>query len=721
MDKLRAEVKRVTFRDPESGYSVIKVIPKQQDLRSGNSSTLAIVGILPGLEQGDQIELIGKWGSHKKFGKQFEVNSYQILLPTSTKGLELYLASHIKGIGPATAKKIVDKFGQSTSQIIETQPERLITITGITKVKAEEIVSAWKKDVAVREQLMQFATLGISPKLSLKIINYYGDNAYKTIKTNPYKLAEDIWGVGFSKADVIALEIGFKSDSFHRLAAGLQYALLKSLDQGHLYLPHDELIEHVVELTNIAETKIEKVLRSLVKDNILVDDDKAIYLKLYFHTEERIAKLLKEHLKQGTSDKHLPKSLSKIISSIEIQQKYKLNKDQQNALTTTLTNPISILTGGPGTGKSTTLNALRLILEKQNKKIIMAAPTGRAAKRITEITGFPAKTIHRALKIDKNGKAFYNHDNPLPADFLILDEASMIDIMIAYRVVAALGKNTHILFVGDSSQLPSVQAGNVLADLISSRAIPVIHLTEIFRQAQTSAIVRNAHKINNGSFPEFPHDPTDFYFFRCEEAEPAANLITNLVSERIPKKFKVDPMQDIQVLAPMHKTACGVSVLNEKLQLALNPHTPQTAEIKYGQQTYRVGDRVMQTANNYDKEVFNGEIGSIISIMNIDGEKTMSIKYEDHIVPYTIDQLHQIILAYAISIHKSQGSEYPVVVIPILTAHYIMLARNLIYTAITRAKQLVILVGSKKALGIAIGNDKPTQRYTKLAQRLQQT
>lgn len=724
MDNLKAEVIRVTFRDKISGYSVIKVIPEQLDLRSGDSGSLAIVGILPGLEKGDQIEISGRWGNHKKFGKQFEVNSYQILLPKSIDGLKLYLSSHIKGIGPAIAKKIVDKFGKSTSEIIENQHEKLTNINGITKIKAEEIALSWKKDVAIREQLIQFATLGISPKLSLKIINYYGNDAFKTIKSNPYKLAEDLWGVGFSKADVIATKVGFKSDSFQRLSAGLQYSLFKALDQGHLYLPQDELIKNTKELTTIDTDKITKVLKKLVKDYILVDDDKSIYLKTYFHTEEQVSKLIKEHLKQGISDRHLPKNFSKVISSIEVKQKYKLNQNQKNAIITTLTNPITILTGGPGTGKSTTLNTLHLLLQKEKKKLIMAAPTGRAAKRITEITGFPAKTIHRALKIDNHGKAFYKHGNPLQTDFLILDETSMIDIMIAYRVISALDKNTHLLLVGDSSQLPSVQAGNVLADLIESRTIPVIHLTEIFRQAQTSAIIRNAHKINSGSFPEFPHEPTDFYFFRCEEAEPAANLITNLVSQRIPKKFNIDPIQDIQVLAPMHKTACGVSMLNEKLQLALNPYKSQSSELQFGHQIYRVGDRIMQTSNNYDKEVFNGEIGSILSIKKIDSEDEtdemiMSIKFDERTVMYTVDQLHQLTLAYAISIHKSQGSEYPAVVIPILTAHYIMLARNLIYTAITRARQLVILVGSKRALGIAINNDKPTLRYTKLAERLQ--
>jgi len=723
MDKssteVKAEVKRVTFRDSASGYSVIKVVPEQSELTSGG--VLSVVGILPGLEQGDQVKLHGKWGNHKKFGRQFEASSYQLLLPTSSTGLAVYLASHIKGIGPVTAEKIITRFKESTADVIENQPDKLTLIPGITKSKAKDIAAAWKKDVAVRQQLVLFASLDISPKLSLKIINHYKDEAYKTIKANPYKLAEDIWGVGFTKADVIAQKVGFKSDSFQRLAAGLQYSLLKALDRGHLFLPEDEIIDNTAKLTAVEESKIITVLRQLIKDKILIDDNNAIYLKQYFQIEEQVAKLVQKHLKIGTSKKYLPNNISKVISVIEKQQKFNLNQDQQRALVTTLTNPITILTGGPGTGKSTTLNALHLILKKQNKKLIMAAPTGRAAKRIAEITGFPAKTIHRALKIDKLGKAAYKHDNPLPTEFLIVDEASMIDIMLAYRIIAALGKNTHLLLVGDSSQLPSVQAGNVLADIIESRTIPVIHLTEIFRQAQESAIVRNAHKINSGFFPEFPHDPTDFYFFRCEEAEPAANLIVNLVSQRIPQKFGLNAMADIQVLAPMHKTACGVGILNQKLQLKLNPKKPHSSQIEYGQTTYRVGDRVMQTSNNYDKKVYNGEIGTIVSIGKIEDETMITIKYEEEIVNYSVDQLNQLTHAYAISIHKSQGSEYPAVVIPILTTHYIMLARNLIYTAITRAKRLVILVGSKKAIGIAIGNDKPTKRYTKLAQRLQQT
>lgn len=719
MERLKGEIKTVTFRSIENGYSVVKVVPGQKSL----GRLVTVVGILPGLEAGDEMELYGVWGKHEKFGRQFEAETYQIILPTSIDGLKTYLEAHIKGIGPVYAKKIVDKFGENTTRILESEPGKLAKIRGLTKSKAAEIGQAWRKDAAVRSQLIKLSALGISPKLALKIINQYGDAAHQTIKDHPYQLAEDIWGVGFIKADKIAHKLGFTADHPTRISAAIIHILQKALENGHLFLPQNELVEKTQELVGSKQEKIIAIINQQLKQKSLVSDQgDAVYLSLYHHLEQKLAEMIHKHQQQpkpAQQDKPHSINFAKAFPGVTQKQGFSLNTGQQEAIKSALLNPISILTGGPGTGKSTTLNALVKIFRAKDKTVTLAAPTGRAAKRMTELTDYEAKTIHRTLKIDKSGNAFYNQDNPLPVDFLVVDEASMLDIIIAYRVVSALSPYTHLLLVGDDNQLPSVQAGNVLADLIQSGTVPVVHLTEIFRQARQSAIIRNAHKINAGHFPEFPNHPTDFYFFKEEDAEAAADLIVDLVSQRIPQNFNLDPLRDIQVLAPLHKTACGVGVLNTKLQTLLNPKTVAISEISAGYQVYRVNDRVMQTVNNYEKEVFNGEIG-IISRIDISDEKSLLIvDYDGRTVVYKQDELNQITLAYAVSVHKSQGSEYPAIVMPILTSHYIMLARNLLYTAVTRAKQLVVLVGSKKAIGIAVNNNKAAKRYTLLSRRLQ--
>lgn len=717
---MKGEVKTVTFRDAESGYSVLKVIPDNKNL----GATITVVGTLPGLEVGDEAEFNGKWGKHKKFGKQLETESYQIILPTSLDGLKTYLASHVKGIGPIYAKRIVDKFGNKTTTILDSKPRELAKIRGITRYKALEIADAWKKDAAMRSQIIKLSSLGISPKLAVKIINAYGETAYKKINENPYQLAEDIWGVGFIKADKIARELGFTHDHPARIAAAIVFTLNRALEDGHLYLSQNELVEKTQELVNASSENIVGRIKQLIsQDELVLEGEEAIYLALYHRMESKLAELIRRQQrrgdKKGDGSKLKEQLLDKTLARAEEEQGFALNQGQKLALTTVLQNPIVILTGGPGTGKSTTLNALVGLLRSQGKEIALAAPTGRAAKRMAELTGFEAKTIHRLLKIDRTGKSYYNLDNPLIVDFLVVDEASMLDIILAYRVLAAIGPQTNLLLVGDDNQLPSVQAGNVLGDLISSGKVPVVRLTEIFRQAQESAIVRNAHRINAGNFPELPQHPTDFYFFKEEDTEAAGDLIVDLVQRRIPREFRFDPLNDIQVLAPMYKTACGVGILNQKLQETLNPNRGGFGELRLGYRVLRVKDRVMQTSNNYEKEVFNGEIGIIRSVKELDGETKVSVQFDEKLVEYDQGELDQITLAYAVSIHKSQGSEYPVIVMPMLTSHYIMLARNLLYTGVTRAKELVVLVGSKKAIWIAVHNDKAAQRYTMLAERLQ--
>jgi exodeoxyribonuclease V alpha subunit len=720
METLEGKIIRITYRNHENGYTVLKIIPS-----SGPGAEITVVGILPGLEIGDEVKFDGAWTSHKKFGRQFSAESYQLTLPSTPEGLKAYLASHVKGIGPVLAQKIITAFADQTTAILEHHPEKLAKIRGITKTKAEEIGRAWQKDRAIRDQLMKLSQLGISPKLSLKIINTYENRAYETIKENPYRLAEDIGGVGFIKADEIASALGFTGSHPQRIAAGVKYVLTKALEEGHLFLPESTLVARTAELISIPAELSAETVAKLVKDGELVKDkDESVYLSRYHEAETDLAEMILKHQRLSQKEKPAaPADLEKIdfpkaFAWVEERQGFPLHPDQKKAIQTALTHPLTVLTGGPGTGKSTTLKALVLILLAKQKKVALCAPTGRAAKRLTEITDFDAKTIHRTLKIDRTGRAHYNRSRFLPVDFLIVDEASMLDVLLAQKLLAAVGPKTYLLIVGDDSQLPSVQAGNVLGDVIASGVIPTVKLTHIFRQAQESAIVRNAHRINGGYFPELPQHPTDFYFFDEPDAAAAADLIVKLVTRRIPREFNVDPMTDVQVLAPMHKGACGVEVLNQRLQETLNPPSPALAETPYGNRVFRVNDRVLQTSNNYEKEVFNGEVGKIARISREDGELKVSVAMNGRLISYTADELDQLTHAFAMSIHKSQGSEFNVVVLPILTSHYIMLARNLLYTAVTRAKKLVVLVGSKQAIGMAVNNDKAQKRYTLLAARL---
>ncbi len=733
MAKLAGTVRRLTYRNSENGYSVLKILPLEEDQaklfdREKDSERLiTVVGVMPDIQVDDAVSFEGRWGSHPKHGENFEVTHYFVKSPTTLVGLERFLASdHIKGVGKAYANEIIKRFGDRTHQVLSDSPEELAKIKGITLKKAREIGKQWAQAQKQREQMIRLQGIGATPNLAAKIIKAYGVQAVEAVERNPYQLATDIWGVGFTTADQVAQNLGFEQSHPHRVQAGIRYALSQALEAGHLYLPHEELVGQASRLIQVNPSDIEGQIKQLLADGGLVDESGAIFLRVFYHAEANLAYLINEMTRLPSRNDRLKRFLSAGINWDEVfawvasRQGFELNAGQQQTVKVALTTRLSVLTGGPGTGKSTVVNALVDILKTNDFQIVLAAPTGRAAKRMTELSGHPASTIHRLLKLKPGATPQYHQDHPIPADLIVVDEASMLDVLLAEQFFSAVGPGTHVLLVGDVDQLPSVQAGNVLGDIVESNMVPVVQLTRIFRQTEESAIIKNAHRINNGQFPQFSPHPTDFYFFQEEDTQRAGDRIIELVTERIPGQFGFDPREEIQVLSPLYKTGAGVTRLNLDLQRILNPAPPSRhlsgqRELNMGSRVFRVGDRVMQLSNNYEKEVFNGEAGKVVEI----GNGRVRVQFDEKLVEYKVVELDQLTLAYAVSVHKSQGSEYPAVVIPVLTAHYIMLQRNLLYTAITRAKKLVILVGSKKAIWIAIRNDKTGQRYSKLKERLQ--
>lgn len=729
MPKLHASVERVTYRGERDGYAVLKVKPTQDsqeklfDRELDRDNLITVVGSMPNLEVGDKVEFSGEWGSHPKHGENFQVESYKVETPTTLDGLEKFLASdHIKGVGEVFAERITRKFKDETARVLTEEPEKLTQVKGITKTKARKIADQWKKANDAREQTIALQGMGATPNLAAKIIDVYGEKAAQKVKENPYRLSSDIWGVGFKRADELAGGIGIHQADPRRVQAGIRYALRQALENGHLYLPQAELTEETARLIQVNTEDVREQIGAMIDSRQLVREDSAVYLKTYHRSESNLADQIGRMKKQYLHSSRLKAfwegdmdlDWEKTFAWVAKKQGFKLNNGQQQAVQTALTTPVAVLTGGPGTGKSTAVNAIVEILKSKDKKLVLASPTGRAAKRLTELTGQEASTIHRLLKLQPGGTAEYNRENPLPVDMVVVDEASMLDVLLSEKFFDAIKPGTHVLLVGDADQLPSVSAGNVLRDIIGSNTVPVVKLTEIFRQAKESAIVRNAHRLNRGQKLEFPNHPTDFYLFPEKTPEDTGARIIELVSERIPGQFGFDPLEEIQVLSPMYKTAAGVSRLNNDLQRVLNP--PHRRAGPKGQTRFREGDRVLQLSNNYEKEVFNGEIGRVKGV----GKDKLEVAFDDTNVTYETNELDQLTLAYAISVHKAQGSEYPVVVMPVTTAHYIMLQRNLLYTGITRAKKLVVLVGSKKALYIALKNDKPRQRYSRLKERLRQ-
>ena len=733
MDGLSGSVERITFYNAENGYTVLRLRPevgRGQRIPGLSFDGLAtVIGNLPELSVGEHLRLQGAWDTHPKHGMQFKVEICEQTLPASVAGMESYLGSGmIKGIGPKMAERIVGHFKEETFNVIEQNPERLLEVSGIGRDRTDKITAAWQEQKQVKEIMVFLHGHGVSTNLAVKIYKTYGDAALETVQRDPYQLERDIYGVGFKTADRIAQALGLAADHPSRIEAGIVFALNELINDGHVYAPRDMLAARALELLGVAEELIAPALARLalaerIRPEVVpfssstvdasemgVSEPQAsygaavIYLTPLYFGEKGVSDRLKALAGAAPS-----------ASQISFPDA-SLSAEQQVAVNTALIHPLSILTGGPGTGKTTCLKALIALLDAQHKKYALASPTGRAAKRLAEATGQHASTIHRLLEPSPTLGFKRNLENPLEVDFLVVDEASMLDLLLTNHLLKAVKPGTHILFVGDVDQLPSVGAGDVLRNIISSGIAPVTRLTTIFRQAAGSQIITNAHLINQGKLPVFSKEGSDFFLFSAEDAATAANWIVEIVAERIPQKFGFDAIRDIQVLAPVYRGEAGVSVLNERLRDRLNPAAANKTERRLYGVTYRTGDKVMQTRNNYDKDVFNGDIGFIKSIDTL--EQAVNVDFDGKFVTYDWSEADELTLAYAISVHKAQGSEFPVVVLPVVPQHFMMLQRNLLYTAITRARNLCVLAGSTRAISMAVRNNKVAHRFTALEWRL---
>jgi exodeoxyribonuclease V alpha subunit len=724
-DKLGGQVERIMYMNEETGFTVAKVVS------TGHSSPVTIVGNLPALSPGEVLKMEGFWESHRRFGRQFRVLTHQTVLPATVKGIRKYLGSGlVKGIGPALASRIVNKFGEKTLTIIESRIEELGTVEGIGQKRLLMINEAWAAQKEIRGIMIFLQQYNVGLSHAARIYKKYGQRSIAVVSQNPYRLATDIAGIGFRTADRIAEKLGFKKNAPVRAEAGILHVLNQLSEEGHVFYPYERLLEKCQRILEVdAETLLKAFAQVSLDGGVVIEDlnerleksetnRKAVYLSRFHVSETGIARHFSRLLSTVKSTRRM--DAEKAIRWVQKRIKLGLAPGQMDAIRHAISDKALIITGGPGTGKTTVIHAVIEIYAVIGAAISLAAPTGRAAKRMTEATGRAAKTIHRMLEYSWQKGGFTRDENrPLETDVIILDEVSMIDTLLMYHFLKAVPAAASLILVGDSNQLPSVGPGNVLGDLIKSGVIPVIELNQIFRQARKSRIVVNAHRINRGRLPELQRprkNLEDFYFIEQDEPDRALKTIIDLVSRRIPRRFKMDPIEDIQVLSPMHKGEVGTENLNKKLQDALN-HS--SAELVRGERRFRLKDKVMQIRNNYEKEVFNGDIGRIESI---DAEKqSVVIAYEGRQVPYDFSELDEIVLAYAISVHKSQGSEYPGVVIPLLPQHYLLLQRNLIYTAVTRGKRLVVITGSKKALATGVMNATTLKRHTFLAQRLRGT
>lgn len=713
-EHLSGSVDRVTFHSEESGFCVLRVKVK------GRRELVTVIGAAASITPGEYIDCMGIWQNDKTHGLQFKAHHLKVVPPTTLEGIEKYLGSGmVKGIGPHFAKVLVKAFREQVFDIIETEPERLKTLPGIGPKRIAKITSAWSEQKAIREIMVFLQSHGVGTGRAVRIYKTYGDDSIVKVSENPYRLALDIHGIGFKTADTIAQKIGIAPDSLIRAQAGVRHVLQEFSGEGHCAAYRDTLLQESVKLLQIDEPILEQaIVAEIEAENLVqetIDGKPVLFLTPLQRAEQGIASSIKRLL-----DGYPPWSgiqADKAIPWVAQKTGLELSPSQQQAVKLALTSKVLVITGGPGVGKTTLVNSILLILRAKALNVTLCAPTGRAAKRLSESTGLEAKTIHRLLEFDPKTFSFKRtKDNPLETELLVIDESSMVDVTLMNRLLAAVPDRAGLLIVGDVDQLPSVGPGSVLADIIDSGAVPTVRLTEIFRQAATSRIITNAHRINKGEKPLNAEgtELSDFYFIPGDTPEDIHAKLMQVVTERIPKRFNLDPIKEIQVLTPMNRGGLGSHSLNSELQAKLNGQA-EPRITRFGV-TFSPGDKVIQTVNNYDKEVFNGDIGRIREIDTEEGE--LLIEYDGRSVAYEFSELDEVQLAYATSIHKSQGSEYPAVVIPLAMQHYTLLERNLIYTGVTRGKKLVIIIGQPKALAMAVKNKKATRRLTRLSERL---
>ncbi|GHI48393.1 MULTISPECIES: SF1B family DNA helicase RecD2 [Streptomyces] len=725
---LEAVLERITYANEENGYTVARV-----DTGRGGGELLTVVGALLGAQPGEALRMEGRWGSHPQYGKQFTVENYTTVLPATVQGIRRYLGSGlIKGIGPRIADRITEHFGVDTLDVIETDAKRLVEVPGLGPKRTKMIAAAWEEQKAIKEVMVFLQGVGVTTSIAVRIYKKYGDASISVVRNQPYRLAADVWGIGFLTADRIAQAVGIPHDSPDRVKAGLQYALSQSSDQGHVYLPEDRLIADAVKLLQVDTGLVIDCLGELAADEEGVVREKvpgpdgepvtAVYLVPFHRAEVSLAAQLLRLLR--APDDRMPAfrdvDWEKALGWLARRTGTELAPEQRDAVRLALTEKAAVLTGGPGCGKSFTVRSVVELARAKGAKVVLAAPTGRAAKRLAELTGAEASTVHRLLELRPGGDAAYDRERPLDADLVVVDEASMLDVLLANKLVKAVAPGAHLLFVGDVDQLPSVGAGEVLRDLLADGGpIPSVRLTRIFRQAQRSGVVTNAHRINAGT-PPLTQGLDDFFLFVEDDTEEVGRLTVDVAARRVPARFGLDPRRDIQVLAPMHRGPAGAGALNGLLQQAITPARPDLPEKRFGGRVFRVGDKVTQIRNNYEKGlngVFNGTVG-VVTALNTEEQRLTVLTDEDEEVPYDFDELDELAHAYAVTIHRSQGSEYPAVVVPVTTSAWMMLQRNLLYTAVTRAKKLVVLVGSRKAIGQAVRTVSAGRRCTALGHRL---
>jgi exodeoxyribonuclease V alpha subunit len=714
-ETIEGTIEKILFSNDENGWCAVR-------LQSEDAVSVTATGPLLGVRHGDNLRLSGRWVNHAKYGDQFEVESYVHVAPSTLEGLRQFLGSgKIRGLGPARSARVVEAFGLDTLEVLDNQPERLLEVNGIGPSTLEQVCDSWDQHRGIQQIMIFLTGHGVSPGIAVKAFKRYGPGAIEVVRSNPYRLAEEVFGVGFLTADRIARQLGIPSDARERLEAGILHTLVEAVGQGHCFLPEDVLLKTAATLLETNVEALPPALAGLIaREQASVrprgDDPSAIYLPRLEKSEAAVALNLAETLETLAATE--PIILNTAIAWYQGRLNIRLGYQQREALTAALTRKLVVITGGPGTGKTTLIRGVVEILARKEQKVVLAAPTGRAAKRLSEATGIPASTIHRLLEFNPiTGTFTRTRQRPIEADCLVIDEASMLDVELAAMLLEAIPPATRVVFVGDADQLPSVGPGNVLADLIDSNCVPVIRLDEIYRQAERSLIVENAHRINAGQMPILDDDPasSDFFFVARDEPTAASELAMEFVTQRIPDRFDLDPIDDIQVLSPMHRGELGVTYLNERLQQELTPPGP---ELVVGWRRFRVGDKVMQTRNNYELDVFNGDLGRVTGIELENRE--LIVDFDGRMVIIPTDALEDIVPAYACTIHKSQGSEYPAVVIVLHHQHHVMLQRNLLYTAISRGRQLVVIVGSKRALSRAVYNASVRARNTMLAERLRQ-